>query len=198
MKLRWTAGTLLLGLGLLALAQGVLAGLGTRAAEAAFTRGSLLLRLLPGGGDADLAFTHTWDGPAMQPGDRSHLALRVSNAGTVAGGWLELRAASTVTEAAAGPGAVAATPLDAVLRVAELRYNGADALPLVRDANGNGIPDLNDLALAPLAGLWLGDTGREHTLELILELDLHRAANEHQGDRVSTVLVLTLQQATAS
>ena len=83
------------------------------------------------------------------------------------------------------------------MEITVLTYDGADVLPQVTDANGNGIKDLDDLETAGLDDLALADTGVDHPLAMTVRFNPLLTVGEHQGDSATTTLTVTLNQVAA-
>lgn len=155
----------------------------------AFSTGTLALKL-----DGAEEATAVWDIEAGAPGDSVSGTVNIKNAGTIVADHIEVGASNTVTEATSGPGAVSTTPLDTVLEITGLTYDGADILSAVSDANGNGIKDLDDLETAGLDNLALTDLGVNHPLAMTVRFHPVLTVAEHQGDSATTTLTVTLNQ----
>ena len=86
------------------------------------------------------------------------------------------------------------TPLDTVLEMTVLTYDGASILDQVLDANGNGIKDLDDLGAVTLDDLALTDLGVNHPLAMTIRFNPTLTIGEHQGDSATTILTVMLNQ----
>jgi predicted ribosomally synthesized peptide with SipW-like signal peptide len=84
-----------------------------------FSTGTLALKL----NEAEEA-TAVWDIDAGGPGDEVSGTVNIRNDGSIAANHIEITASNTVTEAASGPGTVSDTPLDTVLEITVLTYDG--------------------------------------------------------------------------
>lgn len=159
-----------------------------------FSTGTLKLQLADGDESAAGETTATWNIAAGAPGDEVSGTLNVQNAGTVVGDHIEISTSNTVTEAVAAPGSTATTPLDTVLEITSLTYDGGNILSAVSDANGNGIKDLDDLEAAVLDDLALTNLSVNHPLVMTVRFNPVLTVAEHQGDSVTTTLTVTLNQ----
>ncbi|MFW6195178.1 MAG: hypothetical protein ACOC5M_01485, partial [Chloroflexota bacterium] len=106
-----------------------------------------------------------------------------------------LRLSNTVTEAENGPGSESSVPLDHVLQVERLTYDGGtDLKDQAPDANGNGIIDLDDLEGVVLDDLPLTDVDSDHEIAMTVVFHPSLAENQHHGDTVAFTLAATLHQ----
>ena len=154
-----------------------------------FSTGTLALKL-----DGAEEATAVWDIDTGGPGDEVSGTVNVKNAGSIVADHIEVTAANTVTESDVAPGTTATTPLDTVLEMTVLTYDGADVLSQVTDANANGIKDLDDLEAVALDNLALTDTGVDHPLAMTIRFNPLLTVGEHQGDSATTTLTVTLNQ----
>jgi len=154
-----------------------------------FSTGTLALKL----NEAEEA-TAVWNIAAGGPGDQVSGTVNIRNDGSIKADHIEITASNTVTEAASGPGTVSTTPLDTVLEMTTLTYDGVSVLGQVLDANGNGIKDLDDLEAVTLDNLALTDTGKDHPLAMTVRFNPTLTVGEHQGDSAATTLTVTLNQ----
>jgi len=154
-----------------------------------FSTGTLALKL----NEAEEA-TAVWNIAAGGPGDQVSGAVNVRNDGSIKADHIEVTASNTVTEATSGPGTVSTTPLDTVLEMTVLTYDGASILDQVLDANGNGIKDLDDLGAVTLDDLALTDLGVNHPLAMTIRFNPTLTIGEHQGDSATTILTVMLNQ----
>jgi len=159
-----------------------------------FSTGTLALKLSDSDEFDSDETTATWSIAAGGPGDLASGTVNIKNAGNIVADHIEITAINTVTEAASGPGAEATVPLDTVLEITVLTYDGVDVLPQVSNANGNGIKDLDDLEKTTLDNLALTDLNVDHPLAMTVRFEPVRTVAEHQGDSVTTTLTVTLNQ----
>ncbi len=162
-----------------------------------FSTGSLSLKLSDSDEFDSDETTATWNIAAGAPGDKVSGTVNIKNAGSIAANHIEVTAANTVTEAASGPGTTDTTPLDTVLEITVLTYDGVDVLDQVTDENGNDIKDLDDLEQITLDNLALTDLGVDHPLAMTVRFNPVQTVAEHQGDSATTTLTVTLNQVAA-
>ena len=136
----------------------------------------------------------TWTGSGMRPGDSITATLSVKNVGTVQGNHIEISTANIMTESGSVPGSTATVPMDRVLEITALNYDGVNKVALITDVNGNGIKDLDDLETSALDGLALTDFNVAHTIEMTVSLSFTLSTNEHHGDSVTSVVTITFNQ----
>ena len=162
-----------------------------------FSTGTLSLKLSDTDEFDSDETTATWNISAGGPGDSVSGTVNIKNAGNIEADHIEIRASNTVTEAASGPGAEDGIPLDTVLEITVLTYDGDDVLDHVTDENGNGIKDLDDLEQITLDNLALtdyGDDAVDHPLAMTVRFHPVQTIAEHQGDSATTILTVTLNQ----
>lgn len=157
-----------------------------------FSTGTLSLKL-----NEDEEATAVWNIAAGAPGDSVSGTANIKNAGNIVADHIEVSAKNTIIEATSGPGTPSTTPLDTVLEITALTYDGADVLSQVTDANGNGIKDLDDLETVVLDDLALTDLDVDHPLAMTVRFEPTRTVAEHQGDSATTTLTVTLNQVAA-
>ncbi|MBI4080867.1 MAG: hypothetical protein HY430_03810 [Candidatus Levybacteria bacterium] len=153
-----------------------------------FSTGSLDLQLSNDGTTfASGGVTATFGASNLGPGDTSPVGtLTIRNAGTLAATDIDIAFANVNSDLG--------TPLDAVLRVTTLTYDGANILPSLTDTDSSGFIELDELAAQGLNGLALADLSpADH--ELVMQVTMDPAAdNSYQGDNVTTDLTVTLNQ----
>ena len=154
-----------------------------------FETGTLALKL-----DGSESATAVWKIETGKPGDEVSGTVNVKNAGTVEADHIEITTLNAVTEATSGSGTEAKIPLDTVLEITTLTYDGASVLGQVEDKNGNNIKDLDDLEKVELDNLALMDTGVDHPLAMTVSFNPVLTIGEHQGDSATTTLTVTLNQ----
>jgi predicted ribosomally synthesized peptide with SipW-like signal peptide len=164
-----------------------------------FSTGTLSLKLSDNDESGSDETSATWHIAAGAPGDEVSGTVNIKNAGNIAADHIEVTATNTVTDAASGPGTEGGTPLDRVLQITELTYDGASVLDQVNDedGNGNGIKDLDDLETVKLDNLKLTDFGADavnHPLAMTIQFNPTMTVAEHQGDSATTTLIVTLNQ----
>lgn len=158
-----------------------------------FAAGSFDL-LLSDGDQTDVDdVTATWSGTNMAPGGTAiDATLKLKNGGTVAGDNVHVALANVVSQPA--------DDMDKYLKITTLEYDSVNILPLITESNANGFADLEDWAA--LAGthtipgsiqLGLTDTGVDHNLHMIVQLDA-TAPNAIEGDSVTSTFTATLHQ----
>ena len=163
-----------------------------------FASGTLILKLANGAGSDQNDVTATWSGSNMEPGDSTTVGtLNLKNTGTVVGSHVDIAFANSNT------GSV--NPLDEVMWVTTLTYDGTDLLTGLNTSTPNtyGLIDTNDsshLELSELAAqdlvqhnLALINKDIAHPLVMQLEMSPY-AGNDYQGGSVTTDLTVTLQQ----
>lgn len=169
-----------------------------------FSAGTLSM-LLSDDNETDLTeVLATWGATGMEPGVTTFTGdLKIKNTGTTPANHVELKVINSVTEGS-DSGAVATIPLDSVIEITSLLWdtNGdgspeQDLLPAVTDTNSNTFKDLDDLGnqLADdFDDLAFGGTqGNDHVLRIAGKLH-SSAENQHQGDEVSTLVEVTMNQ----
>ena len=154
-----------------------------------FSTGTLALKL-----DGAEEATATWNIVAGGPGDEVSGTVNIKNAGSIVADHIEITAINTVTESGTAPGSTSTTPLDTVLEITVLTYDGVDVLDQVTDENGNGIKDLDDLEAVELDDLALTDLDVDHPLVMTIRFEPVLTVGEHQGDSATTTLTVTLNQ----
>jgi len=163
-----------------------------------FSTGTLSLKL----NGAETAEA-VWSIETGEPGKSISGTVNIRNDGNIKADHIEVSASNTVTEATSGPGTTSTTPLDKVLEITVLTYDGVSVLDQVVDRNGNGIKDLDDLEPVPpgnepaLDGLALtdfGDDAVDHPLVMTIGFHPAKTISEHQGDSVETTLTVKLNQ----
>lgn len=176
-----------------------------------FQAGTLDLKLSNDNSSYSDSVTATWGGSGMVPGGAAVSgSLYLKNTGNPAADHVHLAFTNTITEAAEGPGTSPGNPMDEFLEVTAFTYDGQDliAAGLISDSNGNGFIDLDDLEAIALPGvgestgdsvvgdktLALADIDTPHTVVLSVKLNMG-AADENQGDAVTTIVTATLHQA---
>jgi predicted ribosomally synthesized peptide with SipW-like signal peptide len=168
-----------------------------------FSTGTLSLKLSDNDESGSDETSATWHIAAGAPGDEVSGTVNIKNAGNIAADHIEVTATNTVTDAASGPGTEGGTPLDRVLQITELTYDGASVLDQVADRNGNLIKDLDDLepvlpedepALDNLPLTDFGDDAVNHPLVMTIQFNPTKTVAEHQGDSATTTLTVTLNQ----
>ena len=141
-----------------------------------------------------------WKINTGKPGDEVSGTVNIRNDGDIKADHIEITASNAVIEATSGPGTEAKIPLDTVLEIKALTYDGVDVLDKIADKNDNGIKDLDDLEPeAPdykpvLDNLALTDTGKDHLLAMTIRFHPSLTVGEHQGDSATTTLTVTLNQ----
>ena len=156
-----------------------------------FSAGTLSLKL----NSAETAEA-VWNIPAGAPGESIGGTVNIRNDGNVEADHIEIQASNEVEGADA-------IPLDTVLEITVLTYDGVSILDQVADRNSNGIKDLDDLEPVPpgnepaLDGLALTDLGVDHPLVMTVQFNPLLTVSEHQGDSVETTLTVTLNQVAA-
>ncbi len=158
-----------------------------------FGAGELVLSLSDADGLDTEEAEAIWDISAGAPGDDVSGTLRIRNAGSIPAHHIEIEIANTVVDAASGPGSAIGTPLDTVLKITSLTYDGNSILADIEDKNDNDIADLDDLEHTLLDNLLLVDF-EEHEFAMTVLFDPVLTVAEHQGDSVSTTLTVTLNQ----
>lgn len=159
-----------------------------------FSTGTLALKLSDADESDSDETTSTWNIAVGAPGDQVSGTVNIKNSGTIASDHIEIQALNTVTESASAPGSTATTPLDTVLEIVNLTYDGTNILSSVTDANSNGAKDLDDLEKTTLDNLALTDLNVNHPLAMTVRFHPVLTTSEHQGDSVTTKLTVTLNQ----
>ena len=160
-----------------------------------FSTGTLVLKL----NSAETA-TAAWKIETGKPGDEVTGTVNIRNDGDIKADHIEIQASNAVIEATSGPGTEAKIPLDTVLEIKALTYDGVDVLDKIADKNDNGIKDLDDLEPeAPdykpvLDNLALTDLNVDHPLAMTIRFEPAKTVSEHQGDSATTTLTVTLNQ----
>lgn len=159
-----------------------------------FSTGTLVLGLSDSDESDSDETTATWSIAAGAPGDSVSGTVNIKNTGSIAANHIEVDVSNVVTEASGPPGSTDAVPLDTVLEITGLTYDGVSVLSAVTDANGNGIKDLDDLEAAGLDDLALTDLDVNHPLAMTVRFNPSLTVAEHQGDSATTTLTVTLNQ----
>ena len=159
-----------------------------------FSTGTLALKLSDSDEFDSDETTATWNIVAGGPGDEVSGTVNIKNAGSIVADHIEITAINTVTESGTAPGSTSTTPLDTVLEITVLTYDGVDVLDQVTDENGNGIKDLDDLEAVELDDLALTDLDVDHPLVMTIRFEPVLTVGEHQGDSATTTLTVTLNQ----
>lgn len=154
--------------------------------------------------DADNV-TGTW-GLASAPGDTFTGDLEIKNTGSVAADHIELKFDNVMTEGS-GPGAISTTPMDTVIEITALDWDsdgdGTTDTNLLTglSAGSNGIIDLDDLENLNVDGAvdfdnvpFGGTQGSNHKLHMEGRLHPTLTTDEHQGDKVTMGLEVTMNQ----
>lgn len=176
-----------------------------------FAAGTLTLALSDSDETLLSTVSATWDKTNFAPGETVSGFLSLQNTGTVAANHVDVEAANVVTEAVSGPGTESTTLMDKVLQITFLCYNSngdADCVDLgevnlltsLTDTNGNGIIDLDDLesqdveGTEDIANMSLTDLATDHRLDMTVLFSSTLGVNQHQGDSVTTVFTIALNQ----
>lgn len=160
-----------------------------------FSAGEIDLRLTDADETQTTDATATWGPASLKPGETVTGALHVTNLGSVSAHHLEIRTSNAVTPSSTWPGNVETVPIDTVLELHSLTYDGASQLSHVPDDNGNGMRDLDDLENVVIDDLPLADLNVSHEVAITFGLAQSALTQlEHHGDTVSTTLTLTLNQ----
>ncbi len=154
-----------------------------------FSTGTLSLKL-----NSAKTATAVWKIKTGKPGDEVTGTVNIRNDGSIAANHIEIQTSNAITEATSGPGTKAKIPLDTVLEITTLTYDGDNILSQVTDANGNDIKDLDDLGAVKLDNLALMDKGVDHPLVMTIKFNPTKTVSEHQGDSATTTLTVTLNQ----
>ena len=184
------------GVGGLALAY--FSDVGTSTANT-FSTGSLNLVLSNNATTFTEDVTATWGDTDMLPNEFTPVGtLTLKNTGSVAGDHVDVAFANFNSDST--------YPLDAVMRVTTLTYNGVNLLTGLnaispntyglQDTNTSGYLELDELASQDLDqhNLSLNDL-TPNTHDLVMQLQMSPGAgNDYQGDSVTTNLTVTLQQ----
>jgi len=159
-----------------------------------FAAGSFDLRLSDNDEFVQDSIASTFNSTTMAPGANPVTAtILLRNSGSIAGDNVHLKSASTVTDVNAGEDQ---GPMSSLLQITAASYDGGGILPLIPDANGNGIIDINDLEVAPGDGPEIGkllNLNTDHSLTMTVQL-ASGTNNTYIGDSVSTILTATLHQ----
>ena len=166
-----------------------------------FATGSMDLKLANGVGSYSDSVSATWGDTGLTPGSTTTIGtLNLKNAaGSIPANHVDIAFVNTNSDLL--------NPLDTVMRVTTLTYDGNDLLaglgtvPNVYglvDTDASGFLELDELATQgldnhTLALLALIDVDVPHPFIMQLTMDPN-AGNEYQGDNVSTALTVTLQQ----
>lgn len=174
-----------------------------------FSAGTLIMKLSDDNETDQDNVTATWGFVNGVPGTPFSGTLQIKNIGTVSAGTIDFDFSNTVVENPdeSSPGHVGDKPMDKVLEITQLNWdtNGdndyldanENLLPYVHDNNNNLYIDLDDLENTVIENAVFDETiNKVH--KLILQGRLHQtwASNEHQGDTVTTTLMITLDQRT--
>jgi len=157
-----------------------------------FSTGTVNLLLADNNEPATNDVTASFGGTLVPGSCTGPKTLNLQNSGSVAGNHAEVKLANSVTDATP----VAANAMDRFLRISTLTYDGGNIS--VPNSNGNGFSDLDDWeamnATDGLDDLALSDLGGAgHNLVLDVCLDA-TAPNDLQGDSVSSLFTVTLNQ----
>lgn len=151
-----------------------------------FATGSLDLKLSDDTPETDQdTVTASFGGTALVPGQPVSGQLRLKNSGTIPAHHAEVALTNTNSDAT--------NPLDRMLELATLNYDGLSVLGQVTDANANGYKDLDDLETSGLDNLALTNLATNHPLDLTLTFRSD-ASNLYQGDNVDSDWTITLNQ----
>lgn len=161
--------------------------------ENTFATGSFDLQLTDNNQGPQDNVDTTWNGTNMAPGGTAISAvLNFRNSGTITGNHIHFKATNTPTDVG---NAEDLGPMQRLLRITSMEYDGSSILGLVPETNGNGFPDLEDLQSGG-DGITLGllnDLNSDHLLNMAVQLD-SSADSTYLGDSVSTIFTATLHQ----
>lgn len=129
--------------------------------------------------------TASFGGTDLVPGATVSGQLRLKNSGSINADHAEIAVVNNNSDGT--------NPLDEVLELLTLDYDGSSVLSQVADANGNTYKDLDDLATSGLDNLSLTDIGVNHPLDLTVQMRSD-AGNVYQGDSVDSDWTITLNQ----
>lgn len=151
-----------------------------------FATGTLDLKLSDDTPEIDLDnVTASFGGTNMAPGATVSGQLRLKNTGTINADHAKIVLVNTNSDTS--------NPLDAVLELLTLDYDGSSVLSQVTDANSNGFQDLDDLENSGLDNLSLTDLNINHPLDLTVKFST-TAGSQYQGDNVDSDWTITLNQ----
>ena len=168
-----------------------------------YTAGTLDLKIRDVGVNwTDGIATAEWSLSNMKPGDTAYGSIDFKNFGSIYADHMEITCDYTITDPP-GPESDAEenTPADKMageIIISEMVYSynatEVDCLPLLNDANGNGVKDLYDLKAAAVDNLPLWQTGTQFAnLSMTLQLN-PGAGNDFQGDTLNLTVIFTLNQ----
>lgn len=167
-----------------------------------FNSGSLVMALSDDNQTNEVNVSGTW-GLASAPGDTFSGDLKIKNTGSVPANHIELKFTNTVTDALSLPGSDGSTPMDRVIQITLFEWDSdgdgvTDLTIPITDANSNGITDLDDLENQVADDFdnlaFTGTQGNDHILRINGRLHPTLAVDQHQGDSVSMVLDVTMNQ----
>lgn len=150
-----------------------------------FASGTLILKLSDNNETAQDNVASSFGGTDLAPGASASGQLKLKNTGTVAANHAEVALVNTNSDTT--------NPLDKVLELTTLNYDGSSVLSQVTDSNANGWKDLDDLEASGLDNLALTDLNTDHNLDLVVTFRSD-AGNEYQGDSVDSDWTVTLNQ----
>ncbi len=161
--------------------------------------GNIALKLTDTDETLQSLVSESFGGANLAPGATIPGWIKLRNTGVTPGDHVDVTFANQIVEDEDPPGNESTTPMTTVLQVQALRYDGY-YLPLPPDANGNGFPDLDDLAnwdqegSEDMVDLPLTDINTDHILDLVIWFHPAFARNEHQGDSVTVTVDFALNQ----
>lgn len=150
-----------------------------------FAAGTIDLKLSDSDETVMDTVTATIGGTNMVPGDTKSGTLQLRNDGSHVADHAELSVVNTDSDLV--------NPLDAVMEITALTYDGGSVMSQLTDNNTNGYIDLNDLATLGLDNLSLTDLGVDHPLAMTVQFRSD-AGNLYQGDSVDSDWTVTLNQ----
>ncbi len=150
-----------------------------------FATGTLILKLSDANETEQDNVIASFGGTNLKPGDSVTGQLNLKNTGTISANHAEVAVVNTNSDTT--------NPLDKVLEITTLNYDGLSVLSQVTDANTNGWIDLDDLKASGLDNLALTNLNTNHPLDLTVKFRSD-AGDVYQGDNVDSDWTITLNQ----
>ncbi len=151
-----------------------------------FSTGTLDLKLSDDTPETDQDdVTASFGASDLVPGASVSGQLRLKNDGSINADHAEVAVVNNNSDGT--------NPLDEVLEILTLDYDGSSVLGQVADSNLNTYKDLDDLEASGLDNLSLTDLGVDHPLDLTVQMRSD-AGNVYQADSVDSDWTITLNQ----
>ena len=168
-----------------------------------FTAGTLDLKIKDGGVDwLDGITTAEWTLSNMKPGDAEYGSVDFRNFGSIYANHMEITSDYTITDPP-GPESdteenTPANEMAGEMIITEMVYSygstEVNCLPLITDANGNGVKDIYDLKTGGVNNLPLLQSGTQlASLSMTVQFN-PGAGNNFQGDILNLTMIFTLNQ----